>query len=584
MKKSWLVLAALTLLGAGISQAQVLTWPQKWSVAKPSEVKRGGTLHASTISDFRTFNPFVSAEATNVPSIISGNHGLIQRDPVTGDWMEDMATSWTISSNKLEITFKIRKGMKWSDGQAVTADDWVTTWKIHTDEKVESNSYDSFFIDDKPIVVKKVDDLTLKIIYPKTDAEALSTASFTPWPDHIFGPVYKKDGAEGIKKMWGLNAKVEEIVSPGPWTIESYKPGERIVLKRSPEFGEWNKDEAGQPLPYIDRYEWLIVKDLNADLAAFLSGQTDVFAASTVDQISQIRKAIQDKNLDATIKVNVSPNATSQFIVFNWNKKSDALKQSLFRSSKFRQAMSYITNRQAVIEVVFGGFGTPTYTSIYPVLTQWVNPSVTKYDYDPKKASQLLAELGFSKKDGEGYLVNAQGKRLEFNLATNAGNNVREQIGRLYVDEAKKVGIKINFNPIDFNTLVGQLQSKGEDRPYDAIIIGLSGGGLDWPFGSNVTPCDGGLHMFNTSGKCLDPRETQLDALYTRGRTELDLSKRREIGNQMQKIEAELQPIVYIAGTNFHPAWNNRVGGQFPDKLINALYGTRQIEMTFIAK
>ncbi|MGC8107744.1 ABC transporter substrate-binding protein, partial [Salmonella enterica] len=77
---------------------------------------------------------------------------------------------------------------------------------------------------------------------------------------------------------------------------------------------------------------------------------------------------------------NIGPNASSQFIVFNWNKKSDPFKRELFRSAKFRQAMSYLVNRQAVVDVVYGGFGTPTYTSIYPVLKDWVNPAAPKYD------------------------------------------------------------------------------------------------------------------------------------------------------------------------------------------------------------
>ncbi|MFX5772742.1 ABC transporter substrate-binding protein, partial [Acinetobacter baumannii] len=84
------------------------------------------------------------------------------------------------------------------------------------------------------------------------------------------GPVYQKEGAEGIKKMWTLNEKPNNIVSGGPWLIESYRPGERLVLKRNPAFGEWNKDEAGNPLPYLDRYEIKIVKDINAALAEFL--------------------------------------------------------------------------------------------------------------------------------------------------------------------------------------------------------------------------------------------------------------------------------------------------------------------------
>lgn len=244
---------------------------------------------------------------------------------------------------------------------------------------------------------------------------------------------------------------------------------------------------------------------MNAALAEFLAGNIDIFNPSTVDQISQIRQAVQQGRLDATIKVNASPVASSQFMVFNWNKASDPFKQSLFRSDKFRRAMSHLVNRQAVIDIVYGGLGIPMYSSVYPVLTQWINPKVPKYEYDPKQAAKLLAELGFTKKDREGYLVDSKGRRIEFNLATNAGNTQREQIAKLIVDEAKKVGVKVNFQAIDFNTLVGQLLSSGPDRPFDAIIIGLTGGGLDWPFGSNVVPCKGNLHMWNKSGQCLDP-------------------------------------------------------------------------------
>ncbi len=574
-------LALLVTLGS-LALAQPFVWPGKWTVAKPSEVKRGGNLRTGIISDFRTFNPFLTAEATNVPGIISSGVGLVRRDPTTGQWIPYMAESFTVSPNRLEITFKIRKGLKWSDGRPITADDWITTWRIHTDKNVGSNSYDSFFIEGKPIVLRKIDDYTIRFTYPRTDAEAFAVAAFTPWPAHVFGPVYQREGAEGIKKMWSLNENPANIVSPGPWVIESYRPGERLVLKRNPAFGEWNKDEAGNPLPYLERREVRIVKDINAALAEFLAGNTDLFNPSSLDHISQIRQAIQQGRLKATLKLNASPIASSQFIVFNWNKASDPFKQSLFRSEKFRRAMSHLVNRQAVIDIVYGGLGTPMYTSIYPVLTQWFNPKVAKYEYDPKEATKLLAELGFTKKDREGFLVDSKGRRLEFNLATNAGNNQREQIAKIFVDEAKKVGVKVNFQAIDFNTLVGQLLSSGPDRPFDAILIGLSGGGLDWPFGSNVVPCKGNLHMWNKSGQCLDPRETQMEALYYRGRTELDFEKRVQIGYQIQEIEAKLLPVIYVAGPNYHPAWNNRVGGEHPDPIISSIWGDREGELTFI--
>jgi peptide/nickel transport system substrate-binding protein len=583
-KKLLLSLLALTLVGAGLAQAQTFVWPQKWTVSKPADAKRGGTLRNSTISDYRTFNPFTTAESGNVPGLISANVGLTAQDPTTDDFIPHMAESWTVSANKLEITIKIRQGMKWSDGQTINADDWITTAKIHTDKAVGSNSYDTFFIDGKPIIIRKLDAYTLRFIFPKTDSKAFVTAGFTPWPDHIFGPVYAKEGAEGIKKMWQLNAKVEEIVSAGPWTIESYRPGERVTFKRNPNFGEWNKDEAGQPLPYLDKYEFLIVKDTNAQLAAFLNQDIDVYAPTTVDQISQVRKAVEEKKIDATIKVNASPAASSQFIVFNWNKRDDAFKQELFRSQKFRQAFSHVVNRQAVVDVVYGGLGTPAYSSVYLVFSNWINKSTPRYDYDLKRASQLLVELGFRNKDKDGWLVDGKGRRLEFSLTTNAGNKQREDIMRLVSDEGKKIGMKINVNPLDFNVMVGQLTSSGAERPFDAILIGLAGGDNVFPFGQNVVPCAGSLHMYNKSGACLTAQETQMDALFSRGRTELDLNRRREIGNQLQVIEAQLQPIVYVVSPNFHPAWNNRIGGEYPEKIVNSYNGSRSVVMSYVKK
>ncbi|TBH20203.1 ABC transporter substrate-binding protein [Thermus thermamylovorans] len=579
MRKSLLWVGLLALVGT--AGAQNFVWPQGWTTARPEEVRRGGTLRAAVISDYRTFNPFITAEAGNVPSILAGPLGLVRRDPTTGDWIPYMAESWTISPDRLQITFRIRRGMRWSDGRPITADDWIMTWRIHTDKDVGSNSYDSFFLDGRPITLTKIDDFTIRFNYPRTDAEAFSVASFEPWPAHIFGPVYQREGAEGIKRMWTLAERPENIVSGGPWLIESYRPGERIVFRRNPTFGEWNRDAAGNPLPYLDRYEIRIVGDVNAALAEFLAGNIDVFNPTTVDHISQIRRAIEERRLDATIKVNASPIASSQFMVFNWNKASDPFKQSLFRSDKFRRAMSHLVNRQAVVELVYGGLGTPMFTSVYPVLTQWVNPRAPRFDHNPQQAQRLLAELGFTRRDREGFLIDAQGRRLEFNLATNAGNVQREQIARLFVDEARRVGVRVNFAAIDFNVLVGQLLSTGPDRPFDAIIIGLTGGGLDWPFGANVVPCNGNLHMWNRSGQCLDPRETLMDALYSRGRAELDFQRRRQIGFQMQEIEAQLLPMIQIAGPNFHTAWNNRVGGQHPDPLISSIWGARQLELTF---
>ncbi|WP_034383867.1 ABC transporter substrate-binding protein [Deinococcus sp. YIM 77859] len=584
MKKALLVALAMT---AGSAVAAPFVWPAAWTAEQNTANKRGGEFRDYTISDFKTFNPFTSAEATSVPDTMAEGTGLFIQDPRNDDLIPYMAAGEpTVSNGGKRFVVKIRQGMKFSDGQPITADDWITTWKIHTDDKVGSNSYDSFFLNKKPITIKKIDDYTLQFDFPQASSQAYVRMAFTPWPDHIFGKAYRAGGAEAIKKMWTLGTPANQIVSPGMWVLSSYRAGERTVFERNKYWGEWNKDSRGNALPYLDQYSYRITSDLNAALAAFLAGQIDAFGPRNADDLAQIKRAIDSGKLKATLLPNVSPQASSQWIVFNWNKASDPAKQKLFRDVRFRRAMSHIANREAMIQLALGGLGSENYFSVYPIFKQQIaaGASAPKYPYNLAEASKLLAQLGYTKKNAQGYLVDKNGKVLEFNLSTNAGNTVREQLGRIFADEAKKVGVKVNFTPIDFNNLVNQLTAKGEDRPFDAILLGLSGGSNIWPFGSNVVPCGGNLHSYNNNSKgtCLTPQESLMTKLYYQGDAEIDPAKRRAIGAQLMKAEGELQPVIYLVGGNYHVAFNERVGGEYPRNLMNAYYGSRMNALTFI--
>lgn len=280
----------------------------------------------------------------------------------------------------------------------------------------------------------------------------------------------------------------------------------------------------------------------------------------------------------------MSPQAQSQWITFNWNKASDPEKQRLFRDVRFRRAMSHIANRQAMVQLALGGLGTETYYSVYPIFRNFISDAAPKYRYDLAQATRLLAQIGYNRKNAQGFLVNSAGRVLEFNLATNAGNTVREQLGQIFRDEARKVGVRVNFTPIDFNNLVGQLTAKGENRPFDAILLGLSGGDNIWPFGQNVTPCGTNLHSYNnpTNGACLTPQESLMTKLYYQGDATLNVAQRRAIGAQLLRAEAELQPVVYLVGGNYHVTFNERLGGEYAREMMDAYYGSRNIALTFV--
>ncbi|MDO4244802.1 MAG: ABC transporter substrate-binding protein [Deinococcus sp.] len=589
MKKAMMLALALA---ASTSLAAPFVYPASWTTNKASEVKTGGTFRAVNLQDFKTNNPFTTAESPNLPALLSAG-GLLGIDPITNQFYPYMAEKYTQSADKRTFTVDIRQGMKWSDGKPITADDWITSFTIHTNKDVGSNSYDGWFINNQPIKVSKVDANTIKIVFPKADVLALETLwGFEPQPTHIFMPVYKSKGAEGIKDMWTISADPKNVVTSGPFMLERYVRGERAILKKNPYFGEWNKDSAGKSLPYMDGVQINIVADANAQLAQFLGGNLDSYSPDLRDRLAQVKSAIDSGKVKGVLIPNASARASSDFMVFNMD-DSATFKTKLFSNVKFRQAMSMLMNREAMVDLTLGGLGQPTYTSVYPVYKDWIPSGMDKYKFNPTAAAKLLAELGF-KKGKDGILADKAGNKLEFTLITNAENTRRQGYAKIIQDEAKKVGVKINTSFIAFNQMTTLLDAKDNfgRRNFDAIIIGLVGGGRAYPVsGPNVVECsgltDGGnLHMFNQSNKCRFPFETQAVNLYWKGRAEFDLAKRKAVAAQIQKNEMENQPYIQLAAQTVHYAWTDRVQGELPRNAMTALnagfYGPRDIALTWI--
>lgn len=574
MKRPSLLAALSVLVALSSAVAAPFVFPAAW-FDDLGQAKRGGELRDYNPYDFKTFNPFITAEGGNIPARLSGGVGLYLQNPQDDSYLPWMADGKpTISNDGKRFVVKIRPGMKFSDGTPITAQDFVTTIKIHADDKVGSNLRDFFWQGDKRIEVQALNTLTLQFDFPKVSAGAYQRMSVTPWPDKIFGPVYAKEGAEGIRKMWGLNTPPAQIVSPGPWVLTSYAPGEKAVLKRNPNFGEWNRDSRGLALPYLNGYTVRIIKDQNASLGAYLAGQIDTFLPSKADDLAAIKKAIDEKRLNATLLANISPHTSSSWITFNWNRASDPAKQALFRDEKFRHAMSHLANRAAMVQLGMGGVGNEVYTSVYPIFKRYQFASTPKYAYNPAQATKLLAELGYARKNADGWLVNADGKVLEFDMMTDASNNVHTKLGQIFTDEAKKAGVKVNYKAVDFNTLVTQLLNASPDRKFDAILLNIGGGDNFWPFLRNQVPCGATLHAWNRlpDSGCISQAEKDIERLYDQGDQTLDSEARRKIGEQLARIESEQQAMIYLIGPNYHATWNNRLGGFYRKNLIDGQY------------
>jgi peptide/nickel transport system substrate-binding protein len=549
-------------------------FPSTWTETPVGQAKLGGTLKTSTTTAFNTFNPFTSAQSVNISDLTSAG-GLLRLDPSTRTYIPYMASAYTVSSDNKIWTFTLRRGMKWSDGAPIIPEDWVMTAKIHQDDFVGSNSFDSL----QGILIEKVDANTVRATFQTAVIGAAEALTFRVYPAHIFAPVYNSTGATGIKAMWGTSTPSASVVSSGAFKLKIFS-STTVLLERNPFYGEWNFTEQGMALPYLAEYQIDVFTSSNLVEQAFLAANLDL-SSPFGTQIDNLKTAISN-GLRAILRENYSPAASSSWIVFNFNKSSNPEKQRLFRTTEFRQAMSHLVNRNRIISEVFANRAIPVYSSIYPVFTDWISSTIPKFDFDAGAAATLLSGLGYSSKNTDGWLVNSSNQILEFDLSINMGNTTREAMANIFANEAKKIGVKVNVQSIVFNTLVDQLISQGTDRPFDAILLGLSGGGQSLPLGQNVIPCNSNLHAYNKSGVCLFAWETQIESLFNQANTEFNRNTRITLAKQIQDIEGQQQPFVYLVSPSLSIAWQSRVKGEYPTTLQNGVVGTRELVLTWI--
>lgn len=575
-----LLLSSCTMTGGG---GNAFVWPDAWTSAKPGEAKRGGEYRSVYYDVYSDFNPFTS-NYNGAGDLLYGT-GLLRYDPATRAFIPYMAVDMPqVSADGRVYTVKLRPGMKFSDGTPITAQDFVVPWQIMVDPEVKSPYRGDYFMGGEAISLKALDDLTLQVTFPKATITAENfLRSQTPWPAHIFGKAYQSGGAKSVAALWSKNPQPGEIVTAGMLTPSAVNPGE-VVFAKNKYWGEWNRDSQGQALPYLNSVRVKTIPQTARPFDRFLAGEVDTGQATNARDITALREAIGSGKLKATLKTDIGPRNSQSFLIFNWNKAGDPFKQALFRDVRFRQAISHLYNRQKVIEQTLGGVGTPAYAPIPALHRDFLPAGLPQYPFDPAAAAKLLAELGFTQKDAEGYLVR-DGKRLEFDLTSFTDPQTKAEM-EIVVADAKAAGVKINFLALDgkeFAALLGGGPDKKVlDRPFDAIRLAQGGYSEVWPFLAAELVCAQASSVHNRSGECFSPQEQRLSELFLQGQSELSRDKRLELGQALNRLSAEQLidiPLVAYGGAF---AYDSRLGGEYPAGVMNSLNGQRALALTFI--
>ena len=574
---------------AGVADAQGVKVVEP--ISKPG--KYGGKITDAAPGDPKTFNLWVSADATSSGAVSPLYSSLIQQNYYTLEWEPALAELPTISKDGLTWTFKLKPNLKWSDGAPLNADDVIFTLDMLYDTKVQTNFRESLLLDAPdgkggfkavPLKYRKIDNLTIEFKFPVPYAPARSILNFSVAPRHKLEKFWKQGQPKttGINPAWGVDVDVKELVSSGPWIITEYKPGQRVVYGRNKNY--WKKDAQGRSLPYLDQQVSLIVPDFNTTTLKFQAGETDVLSVKQDDY-----KTVKAEETKGNFRVlNLGPTTTTNFLAFNLNMKSKPALANpelfkLFNDKRFRQAVSHAIDREKIVRNVFDGLARPGYGPETPANKLFYNPDIPKFEYDLDAAKQKLAECGLKDADGDGVLELPSGKPVTFNIITNVENDLRKGTAAIVTADLKKIGLDVTFTPISFNTLLSRVDNKPEaGKPYppfdwQAMILGLTGG-VEPNDGKNVWRSAGNLHQWDPyQEKPHRLWEAEIDRLFREGAQQMDAVKRKAVYAEFQKIVGEEQPMVYTVVPDALVALRNKYGNIKPSALGGVTWNIDEI-------
>ena len=544
--------------------------------------KFGGTFVSSTIGEGpKTFNPFNTKDNISAQMSEIMYDGLVTTNPVTGETIPKLAKSFSV--NGKEYIVNLRHGLKWSDGQPITADDVVFTWQnIIFDGFGNTSTRDSVMIDGKLPTVEKIDDYTVKFVTPEPFAPFLRMLSSPIAPKHIFQPAVSR-GREYFDGFLSTNTNPKEFVTSGAFRLKEYVPAQRVVFERNPNYYEINKD--GKKLPYLDKLVYLIVGDINNQVLKFEGGELDEISLQGAN-VARFKE--MEKHSDFTV-FNIGPDTGTMYLSMNMNNRKDEKgkyyvepkKQVWFQDKNFRQAVDYALDRKNMVFNIANGLGYPLFTP-ETLNSIFLNKNLKPYDKNIEKSKELLKKSGFTW-DKAGHLIDKFGNHVEFDLYTNAGNTEREAIGVMVKQDLEDLGMKVNFKPIEFNSLVNKLMASLD---WDMVIMGFTGSPLEPNGGKNVWLSDGTLHIFNQrlERDANSPRyafEKRIDYLYTQGALATKFEDRKKYYDEYQAIVYYEKPLIYIYSPIRIVALRNKFKNIYPTSLGGV---THNIEEVFIER
>jgi peptide/nickel transport system substrate-binding protein len=429
-------------------------------------------------------------------------NGLVKYDK-NMNIIGDLAESWDVSANGLIITFHLRKGVKWHDGQSFTAADVLYTYQVTVDPKTPT-AYAGDFLKVKKAEI--IDDYTFRVTYGKPFAPALISWGSSILPRHLLA------GLDITK-----SSLTRHPIGTGPYKFKEWVAGQKIVLVSNTDYFEGR--------PYIDGNITRIIPDT---ATMFLELRAQGISYMDLTPLQYTRQT--ENNL---FKNNFNK---YRYLGFKYTYLGYNLKNPLFTDKRVRQAISYAINKEEIISGVLLGLGKPA-TGPYKHGTWAYNGNVKIYNYNPQKARELLREAGWSDANGDGVLEK-DGRPFVFEIVTNQGNETRQKCAEIIQRQLAEIGITVKIRILEWAAFVNDFINK---RRFEAVILGwtitLDPDAYDVWHSSKTAPEELNFMSYNNP---------EVDELLEKGRSTFNQKKRKKYYDRFQEILAEDQPYTFL--------------------------------------
>lgn len=511
----------------------------------------------------------VAQLAERVPTLANGDYKVTRQ----GD---------RVVSNA--VTYRIRPNARWSDGTPITVRDFQFWLEVQNDDRVPVPSRDPWSAAKISRVSDKVFTITFNPPYLFADQVAPGYA-----PSHIMrndwnafktatDKLDRKTQGEQINNQWQqflakhtTSRGLPKVVA-GPYRITAWRPGSSMTLTRNANY--WITPQGGTSR-YAKEVIFRFISDTNTLRVNILSGQIDAVATVglTFDQGLELQK--QERNRFKTFFV---PGAVWEHIDLNQHANVQKVKDLGLNDKRTRQAMLYAINRDSLVEQLYEG-KQPVSHSFVSTFSPLYKANVAKYGYNPARARELLAAMGW--RAGSDGILERNGKRFELNFTTTSGNRIRERVQQIIIRSLRDVGIdaKVANQPsaVVFDDAFINRAAEGK---WDLFMFAyvqdpaLEKGDLlasKFPTGESNIPTEANGY----SGQLISGwSNAEYDRLYLQVQNEFDEKRRVTLFSRMQDIYADELPILPLynranvitkatglvnytfSGASLYPSWN----------------------------